>query len=202
MIIKIVSAGSNGFKNIYQQDENEFLIGVDGGIYNILEMGLKVDLAIGDFDSCNIEEVIMHCSNIKTFSKEKDLSDLELAVLEAIPMKAKRIEIYNATGGRLDHFIAAVNIIILYSEHNIVMFDERNYFQIIKKDSIIKKDKYTYCSIFALEENTIVSLLGFKYQLENHHLPIFNNLCLSNEILEEKARIKVNNKRVLVVQTL
>src|SRR5690554_1286882 len=148
MIVKIVSAGINSFKKIYRYDADEFLVGVDGGIYNIVEKGLKVDLAVGDFDSCNIEEVIMHCTKVKFFPKKKDKGDLELAIQEIIPMNARRIEIYNATGGRIDHFIAALNVAIKYSDYNVEIFDDRNYIRVISENTVLKKDKYKYYSFF------------------------------------------------------
>ncbi|MCK9536207.1 MAG: thiamine diphosphokinase [Bacilli bacterium] len=202
MIIKIVSAGPNGFKKLYHPDADEFLVGVDGGIYNIVEKGLKVDLAVGDFDSCNIEEVIIHCSKVKFYPEKKDLSDLELAVQEVLPMKSDKIEIYNATGGRIDHFIAALNVIISYSDYNIEMFDERNHICIIRENTIFKKSKYKYCSFFAIENDTIISLSGFKYQLNKYHLHPFDNRCLSNEIVQEEAQVTLNGKRLLVIETL
>ena len=50
MIVKIVCAGENHFKNLYKKDENEYLIAVDGGLSVISKMNLVADLAIGDFD--------------------------------------------------------------------------------------------------------------------------------------------------------
>lgn len=202
MIIKIVCAGVDGFKNLYSPDPDEFLIGVDGGIYHIIDRGLNVDLAVGDFDSCDIGEVIRHCSNVKRYPREKDFSDLELTVREAITMKGERIEIYNATGGRLDHFIAALDVVAAYSDYRLVMFDERNRIYVISSDTAVKKSKYKYCSFFALENGAEITLSGFKYPLEAYRPRPFDNLCLSNEIVGEEGLVKVNGKKILVIETL
>lgn len=202
MIIKIVNAGVNCFKNMYRPDPDEFLVGVDGGIYNIIELGLGVDLAVGDFDSCNIEEVITHCSEVITYPKEKDYSDLELALQGVLQKGARRIEIYNATGGRLDHFIAALNLVIRFAHYNVEMFDERNHIYVIDKTTVIKKSHYKYCSFFAAEESVHISLSGFKYNLKDHLLLPLDNLCLSNEICDEEGKITFEGKKVLVMETL
>ncbi|HHZ18147.1 MAG TPA: thiamine diphosphokinase [Acholeplasmataceae bacterium] len=201
MIIKIVCAGVSGFKNLYRPDPDEFLIGVDGGIYHIIEQGLNVDLAVGDFDSCDIAEVVWHCAKVKRYPADKDESDLELAVRDAVAMDAERIEIYDATGGRIDHFLAALNVIMAYSDYPIVMFDERNRVYVIKGEAVIKKEQYKYCSFFALEDGAEITLEGFKYPLTSHPLRPFDNLCLSNEIAGEAGVVRVNGKKVLVIET-
>lgn len=202
MIAKIVCAGVDSFESLYQQDESELMIGVDGGIYNIANLGLKVDLGIGDFDSCNIEDVIMHCKRIKKFPKEKDLGDLELAIEEIADLNVDKIIIYNATKDRLDHFVANLNILIKYAhKYDIEMVDAKNSIKVINKTSVFKKSKYQYLSIFPVEEGTIISLKGFKYNLSSYHLKLNDNLCLSNEIVDEGI-IEVNNKKLLILETL
>jgi len=201
MIIKIVCAGNNHFEELYQKDEDELLVGVDGGIENILNLGLKVDLALGDFDSTDIEKVKAACSNVKVFPKEKDFGDLELAIIEVIDLDFEKIIIYNATGNRLDHFYATINVLIKYSDYNIEILDKSNSIKIIKNDTIIEKTKYKYCSLFAVEEDTIISLTNLKYNLTDYLLKRDDNLCLSNEIIE-KGLIKVNNRKLIVIETL
>ncbi|HPN61456.1 MAG TPA: thiamine diphosphokinase [Bacilli bacterium] len=200
MIIKIVVVGENQFTRLYQPDADEMLVGVDGGINYIIQMGLTADLGIGDFDSCNIEEVVMACSKVKVFPKEKEKSDLELAILEVKDLHHEKIVIYNGTGGRLDHFIAILNVLIKYSEANIEVVDEHNLMRIISQPTKLVKRDYKYFSLFALEEGTIISLQGFKYPLTNYHLAIHDNLCLSNELVED-GFLEVNNKKILVIES-
>lgn len=201
MIIKIVCAGNNDFKELYQPDEKELLVGVDGGIYEIVKMGKKVDLSVGDFDSCNIEEVVMHCDKIRAFPREKDYSDLELAIMEIKDYQFEKVIIYNATGGRLDHFQASLNILIKYSNLNIEIIDNRNLIKVINQTTTIAKSQYKYCSLFAIDEGVRISLKGFRYPLENYALHKFDNLCLSNEIINE-GLIEINNKRLLVIESI
>ena len=55
MIAKIVCAGFDSFKDIYQHDEDEFIIAVDGGIIATSSQNIIAKVAIGDFDSSDIE---------------------------------------------------------------------------------------------------------------------------------------------------
>lgn len=200
MIIKIVAAGSNLFTKLYRRSPEEMLIGVDGGIHDIVKKGLIVDLGIGDFDSCNIEDVVNCCSKVKVYPKEKDYSDLELAIREVVSIPHEKIIIYNATGGRLDHFYANLNILIKYSKYNLEIVDTANLIRIIDRPSKLEKTPYQYLSFFALEEGTIITLKGFKYELNGYHLEPMDNLCLSNELIGE-GFLDVNNKKLLVIES-
>ena len=202
MIVKIVCAGADFFEKLYKEDENEVLVGVDGGIYSIIKLGKTVNLALGDFDSCNIEEVVMHCDKVKIFPTAKDYGDLELAVQEVTnEYKLEKIIIYNGTGGRLDHFHALINVLIKYSKYNIEVIDDRNLIRVITNNTAIRKSNYTYCSIFPLEDQTKITLKGFKYPLNNYELKKLDNICLSNEIIDV-GLIFVNDKKLLVIETL
>lgn len=201
MIIKIVCAGANDFLSLYTEDENEMLVGVDGGIYEILKLDKKVDMAVGDFDSCNIEEVVMLCNKIRVFPKEKDYGDLELAIMEVKDCNFERIEIYNATGGRLDHYQATINILVKYFHLNIFVIDGRNKISVINQAITLKKDEYKYISIFAIDEGLRITLNGFKFELNNYLLNRFENLGLSNEIIKEEGTIELNGKRALLFKT-
>lgn len=201
MIIKVVCSGFNEFKDLYKLDENEMLVGVDGGIYEILRLDKKVDLAVGDFDSCNIEEVVMHCNKIRVFPKEKDYGDLELAIMEIKDLDFERIEIYNATGGRLDHYQAILNVLAKYSDLNIWVINKQNRIRVISENFRVEKSDYDYVSFFAIDDGVRITLKGFKYELNNYLLNKYENLGLSNEILENYGEIELNNKRLFLFET-
>lgn len=201
MIIKIVCAGFDEFKKLYTPSPSEMLVGVDGGINEIVRLGKEVDLAVGDFDSCNIEEVVMYCNKIRVYPKDKDLGDLELAILEVKDFEFEKIEIYNATGGRLDHYQACINILAKYPNLNIELIDGRNRIKVTDKNVEIKQSEYKYVSLFAIDDGAKVTLTGFKYDLNNYSLNRLDNLALSNEIIADIAKIEVNGKRLLMFET-
>ncbi|MCK9471092.1 MAG: thiamine diphosphokinase [Bacilli bacterium] len=201
MIIKIVCAGRDHFSKLYRPSEDEMLVGVDGGIYEIVKMDKKVDLAVGDFDSCNIEDVVMHCNKIRVFPKDKDFGDLELAIMEVKDLEFEKIEIYNATGGRLDHYQATINVLCKYPELNIEIINERNRIRVIDQNIRLEKRDYKYVSLFAIDEGARVSLTNFKYELNNYLLNKLENLGLSNEIVADYGEIEVNGKRILLFET-
>lgn len=197
MIIKIVGAGEDHFSFLYTPTNNEYIIGVDGGLSVLLSLGLKVDLAIGDFDSFNLQEV--KAELIKTYNVKKDSSDLALALDFAINLKPDKIILYNITGGRLDHYYSALNELIKYQNYTIEIVNKQNKIYLKNGSFEVYKDDYKYISFFAIDE-TYITLVDFKYPLTNYMLTKTDNLCLSNEIIGKVGKVKTNSP-VIVIQS-
>jgi thiamine pyrophosphokinase len=87
------------------------LIAADGGIDRALLLGLRVDLAIGDFDSVSPEglaAVAASGTRIEKHRADKDATDLELALDAAIALEPARVVVVGSSGGRLDHLLGSV----------------------------------------------------------------------------------------------
>ena len=93
----------------------DFLIAVDNGLHYCLQQKCIPDLLIGDLDSVStIDMVQAQQLNIPTqqYPREKDQTDLELALLHAIEcLAAKKIIVLATMGGRDDMCLA--NALIL-----------------------------------------------------------------------------------------
>ena len=102
---------AGGDSSLLPKDQ-ELYVGVDGGCLKLLEQGLPLDMAVGDFDSISETDL----SKIRTQAKqvvqsvpEKNDTDLELAlkaVFKDYPDAA--VTVYGAFGGRLDHFLSNI----------------------------------------------------------------------------------------------
>lgn len=73
------------------------VIAVDGGFASLAAVDCAPDLAMGDFDSLGY---VPEGMSVKAFSPEKDASDMELALEEALARGADAVEVYGALGGR------------------------------------------------------------------------------------------------------
>lgn len=139
MIVKLVCAGDDSFEELYLPEENELLIGVDAGALSIIEAGYRPHIALGDFDSGNLMQIAKHSDLLLIYPSRKDYGDLELAVREIIALKPKKVLVYNGTGGRLDHFLATINVLVRYSELNIEILDRENSICLLQENTSIKK---------------------------------------------------------------
>lgn len=66
-------------------------IGVDGGAKYLLERGIPMIKAMGDFDSLSESELASlkeHVADVSEFPAEKDLTDTEIGLLFAMEKKA------------------------------------------------------------------------------------------------------------------
>lgn len=104
-------------KNAVTLSQGSTVIGVDGGTNYLLEVEIIPDIVIGDMDSLSAEHVQQlkdNWVNVFQFDKDKDETDLELALLYVADQpdwKDMTVNVYGAQGGRLDHEIA--NLMLL-----------------------------------------------------------------------------------------
>ena len=84
----------------------DLVIGVDRGFKYSLALGLRPDLAIGDWDSLRDLKLLGKCPRL-TLPREKDRSDLYFAACAAVNAGATEIVAIGVTGGRPDHELAA-----------------------------------------------------------------------------------------------
>ncbi|MDQ3006930.1 MAG: thiamine diphosphokinase [Chloroflexota bacterium] len=84
---------------------DDHIICADGGTRHALALGLKPNLVIGDMDSIDKEQW-QKLKNagvpIELFPRDKNETDLELALNRAIELEPKALIIIGALGGRLD----------------------------------------------------------------------------------------------------
>lgn len=191
---------------LFDYDENtnlevyDYLIGVDKGAYNAFKDGIKLDYAIGDFDSITLNQLteLSQSIKIKKLNPIKDLTDTEEALDYAMSLSNDITILGGIDGNRIEHLIANLNL-----------FNKCNHLQIINKYSkifildksyTIKDDEYKFYSFFWYEGSPCISLKGFKYELNNYLLAPHDSLCISNEIIDNGS-IDIKNGKILVIQT-
>jgi len=97
--------------------DGDFLVAVDGGLSHMTRHGLSPDLIIGDLDSANPDDVSRFKAqgvDIRKFPREKNETDLELALAAVLEMSFHTIWITAAFGKRLDQTLG--NIFLLSSD--------------------------------------------------------------------------------------
>lgn len=199
MMKAILYLGQNSTLNKYNL-KGSYLVGVDKGALILAQNKIKMDLAVGDFDSIENSDL----SLIKKYSKDinilnpiKDDTDTRHAV-ELLYDKFDEILIIGGIQGkRIEHLIANINLLYLYPKLKYI--DDFTEIEVLIKDKNYKKDQYKYISFFALKES-IISLNGFKYNLDNYKLKPYDSLCISNEI-KDNATIKISGM-VLSIKSL
>lgn len=165
-------------------------IGCDYGAFICAKANISMIMAVGDFDSVTQEQLKLieeYAQDVHVLSEDKDISDTEYAL--SVTQTTDDVTIIGGLGGRLDHEFANMLCLIKYPHAKLVN-DSNKIFVVNKKMSI--PHQKGYLSLFPLQQ-TLVSIQGVKFPLDQHPLNAFDTLCLSNEIIDLEAIIEVNH---------
>ena len=187
----------------------EGMIASDSGMEFFKRAGLKPDVIIGDFDSVRPETLdLFRCKEDIQWVKlnpMKDDTDTEAAIRLAIENGAEDITLLGATGSRIDHMLANIELLGIGLEEKLQMrlLDSHNRIRMIDSEIIIRRDEQfgNYVSLipYSMEVKN-VTLKGFKYTLDNYCMRKFNSLGISNEITEDEARISFTDGIMVVIE--
>lgn len=197
--------------------EYDTVVCADSGLNTAYRLGMPVHYFMGDFDSVSPEileayregkvEGSEHCEWVR-YPKEKDYVDTQLVLEWILEKGADEITFLGATGGRLDHFLANINILMLALKQKVPAYivDSRNRIRLTDSTlSIERQDMYgKYLSLLPLTSTvTGVTLRGLKYLIEDYTLEVGTARAISNEMDEtsDKAEILLRTGVLIVVES-
>lgn len=213
MKINLVAGGpSNLIPDFHLYDAADVIwVGIDRGVFYLLKSGIKPSAAFGDFDSVSeaemaeIEKVV---SNLKKFKPEKDETDMELALNWALEQKPELITIFGATGGRLDHLMANIQLLVKPLQRDpaihIEILDANNILYVKNPGtySVNRMDEFKYISFLPVTPAISgMTLKNFKYPLNDCHIPMGSTLCISNELIRGHGTFSFSEGILLVVRS-
>ncbi len=161
---------------------------LDGAINRVLNLGIKVDIVLGDFDSIdNINELSQHQQPIKIIhTPDQNKTDLEKGIEYLIKEGHKAINIIWATGHRADHNISNITNIVRYkNDVSIVVYDDFSKIYCLPKYFKKWYVKNTPISLIPIGVVDGINSNGLKYNLQNHTLKIGYNTGSSNETIND-----------------
>src|SRR5581483_5490047 len=88
----------------------DLVIAADGGALPLVRAGRRPDIVIGDMDSLDqvtLAGLAEQGAELRRYPREKDETDLELALLHAAALGATAIDVLGALGGRWPSWLAA-----------------------------------------------------------------------------------------------
>lgn len=174
--------------------ETDYVIAVDNWCLPLMKKNIRIDLAIGDFDSCeNIDEIKAYAKKIQILPKEKNDTDTLAAIKEAKKLTDDILIIGGIEGKRIEHFIANL---LLVDKFDVKMINENSYiYKLGEGEHRIKTDGYI--SFFTTEE-TVISLKNVKYELDHYEFVPQDILLISNETVNGTAIIHKGSVLVII----
>jgi thiamine pyrophosphokinase len=186
-------------------------VGVDRGVFTLLQNNLEPEGAFGDFDSVSEHEWSMikdRVKSVNTYQPEKDETDLELALNWVLTQNPHSIKIFGATGGRLDHFMGNVQLLmqqdLLASGIKSELIDIQNHLWIAKPGEhiVVEEASREYVSFVPITDSVEkLTLTGFKYPLKNRNIFRGSTLCISNELIQSSGTFSFTNGILMVIRS-
>lgn len=196
-----IFCGPNDYtlKSVYFEEPGEFIVGVDSGLDYLIENKLKIDLAVGDFDSVNpqyMKQIEEQSALLIRLDTDKDMTDLAYAIDYVYnAMDYDSITVYGGIGGRVDHFLANLNLL---KKYDVTFRDNRTKLYTLRKGTHHIDNFHKYISFFAIEDCYNLSIKGFRFEVDNYYLSTNDSLCVSNS---GSGDISFSKGRILVICT-
>ena len=226
-IVAIVAASDfneKHFMNSVKGGMFASVIAADAGYRHLDTRAFVPNIVIGDFDSLGYvpkEDKIASIQlkedadagapknmRVMQYPEDKDKSDLELAIDEALSMKPQIIMLYGALGRRLYMTISSIQMLSHIADHRVgvfcvgdkdacVVINGPSEFGLgIPQDAEIDKR----VSIFSLTDVSLVEASqGLKWPYTNTAITNSMSLGVSNEIVGNPMKLKVKMGKILVV---
>lgn len=183
--------------------EDDFIIAADGGTRHAFALGLTPSVIVGDLDSLpeNFNPSTFN-GEIILYPKDKNETDLELALQHALTFNPNEIVVVAALGGRLDQTLGNITLI------SNLQFETRK----VKLDDGIEEIFFCrdICNING-SVGDIVSLIpwqnevtgiittNLKWTLQNEPLYYDKTRGMSNEMMNDTASIQIKSGLLLIV---
>jgi thiamine pyrophosphokinase len=164
------------------------VIVLDNAIERVLQLDIKIDVLLGDFDGDFNPEIYKE----KQFPLEivhtpdQDKTDLEKAFEYLVEKGHKAVNVVWATGKRADHTITNItNIVRFRNKLKIVILDDHSKIFLLPNKFEKWYTKSTPISLIPIGKVAGITTSNLKYQLNNEELTIGYRTGSSNEVQED-----------------
>ncbi len=172
------------------------VIVLDSAIHRVLDLGIKVDVLLGDFDrDFDAEKIREEQYPIEiVHTPDQDKTDLEKAFDYLIGRGFPAVNVVWATGRRADHTITNITNIVRYQDKlKIVLIDDYSKIFVLPKSYEKWYVAGTPISLIPVGKVDGITTKNLRYSLDNESLTIGYRTGSSNEVLED-GMVKITYK--------
>jgi thiamine pyrophosphokinase len=186
---------------------DDTFIAVDGGLRHLRALQKVPKLLIGDLDSVSPEETRWaeeQSCEIMRFKVDKDETDLELALLEAVKKGFEEILVIAGLGGRLDQTLANLFLLMLPELAGIKVSLSNGIEEafLIRDSAEIEGQVGDIVSLIPLNGRVSeVETQNLKYPLEKETLFPEKSRGISNGMLGKRAKVSIASGCLLCIHT-
>ncbi|MDD2657435.1 MAG: thiamine diphosphokinase [Candidatus Pacebacteria bacterium] len=171
----------------------------DGASQKLLDFGRIPDFVVGDLDSTPMELKTRFPEKM-VYRPDQNSNDLTKSVEFCLTKGFKKLLIVGATGLREDHTLGNIALLHLYINkvEGIKMISDWGVFTAIVQTTGFDSVPGQQISLFSLTPETLISVEGLKYPIENCSLSSWWEGTL-NEALGTHFAIKLHNAGKIIV---
>lgn len=182
---------------------DDYVIFCDSGLKHLAQLQVQPGLIVGDFDSHEnphlaVETIVLPC--------EKDDTDTVYAMKEALKRGYDDFLLIGVIGGRLDHTLGNVSMLLYLDAHGktACIMDDYSEMQIVSKQPAYIEDKYAYFSLLNITGTAKgIDIENAKYPLQDGEITCEYQYGVSNEVLPGKtAKVSVREGKLLLIKDL
>ena len=186
--------------------KHENIICADGAVRYLRSIQRLPSIVLGDLDSIDENDLNWIRDNgvpVVTFDVKKDYTDTELAIRYAIEQESKTITLTGALGGRIDHSLGNIYLLVLISQSNCsgIIIEEKQDIHLIDRQTLFHwkiGDSISFVPISPTVEG--VTLHGFEYGLEEETLYLGHTRSISNVVVDENQMVTVESGMLLAIR--
>ncbi len=187
--------------------DDTYIISADSGANVLYKYKILPDVLLGDFDSID-KNVLKYYETIgctiNRYKAEKNFTDTEAAVVEAIKLNPEKIFFLGSTGTRIDHTIANLGLLYRCYLKNIDSYivDENNEISIYGSNFKFKEVNGQTFSLQAFGGVVKkLSIKGAKYELIDYDLYFGDPRTVSNECTDASVNITFESGILLLIKS-
>jgi len=183
----------------------DFILCADGGTRHALALGLTPNVIVGDMDSLpsNFQPSTFN-GEFVLFPKDKNETDLELAINHALTLNPESILILAALGGRMDQTLANIALLsnLRLSTFDIRLTDGVEEIFFCRDQAKVEGRSGDIVSLIPWQgEVTGVFTENLRWHLHYETLYLDKTRGISNEMTAEIATVTIRSGLLLVVHT-
>jgi thiamine pyrophosphokinase len=178
------------------------VVAADGGAELARQLGIRVDLAVGDFDSVSAE-TLAPIASVERHPATKDATDLELALRAALRFSPERLLVVGSGAGRLDHLLGGLLLLAAdaYSGVQVDAHFGSATVHVVRRERALLGVPGELVSLLAVNgpANGVVTD-GLVYPLRGETLEPGSSRGISNVFARRDARVTVGRGVLLAVR--
>lgn len=208
--VAIVSGGKAPSEKLLKKylERIDFIIAADKGMECLYNYNIAPDLILGDFDSAKkeiLDKMKLKTKEVMKFPPEKDYTDTEIAIIEAIKRGADKICLFGATGSRMDHTLGNIGLLLTTKKKGAVLeiIDDNNRFYLGSNKMTLFGRYGENISFHALSDKvTNFTIKGAKYTLDNYDMSLLDPRAICNEFIHTPIDISYDEGELLILHSI